>query len=441
MINAHICHSRASGRLGKNRDVSGPMTNLFSKLEISPRLVGMLAALVVIWTGFHVASDGSFLTPRNLWNLSVQTASIAVMACGMVLIIVTRNIDLSVGSMLGFIGMVIGILQVHYLPAFWGIEHPATWAVVVLLAIACGAVIGLFQGSIIAYLGVPSFIVTLGGLLVWRGAAWWVTQGQTLAPMDSRFKPIGGGIEGAIGANLSWAIGILACAIILFAAYRARQRREAFGFHMRPLWSELVVAALLCGGVLGAVMVANAYPLPAGVARRLVEAAGATWPQGGVFIAHGLAIPVLIAVAVGVVITVLAKRMRFGRYVFAMGGNPEAAELSGVNTKRTLMLVYGLMGALVGVAACISTARLNAATNSAGTLDELYVIAAAVIGGTSLAGGVGTIVGAMLGALIMQSLQSGMVLLGVDTPLQNIVVGLVLVTAVWLDTTYNRKVA
>ena len=210
---------------------------------------------------------------------------------------------------------------------------------------------------------------------------------------------------------------------------------------MRPLWSELVVAALLCGGVLGAVMVANAYPLPAGVARRLVEAAGATWPQGGVFIAHGLAIPVLIAVAVGVVITVLAKRMRFGRYVFAMGGNPEAAELSGVNTKRTLMLVYGLMGALVGVAACISTARLNAATNSAGTLDELYVIAAAVIGGTSLAGGVGTIVGAMLGALIMQSLQSGMVLLGVDTPLQNIVVGLVLVTAVWLDTTYNRKVA
>jgi D-xylose transport system permease protein len=417
------------------------MTNLLSKLEISPRLIGMLAALAIIWTGFHFASGGAFLTPRNLWNLSVQTASIAVMACGMVLIIVTRNIDLSVGSMLGFIGMIIGVVQVHYLPAFWGIEHPATWIVVVLVAISCGAAIGLFQGSIIAYLGVPSFIVTLGGLLVWRGAAWWVTQGQTLAPMDSRFKPIGGGIEGAIGANLSWGIGFLACCIILFVAYRTRQRRETFGFHLRPLWSEMAVAALLCGGVLGAVAIANAYPLPSGVARRLVEASGNAWPQAGVFIAHGLAVPVLIAVSIGVVITVIAKRMRFGRYVFAIGGNPEAAELSGVNTKRTLMLVYGLMGALVGIAACISTARLNAATNSAGTLDELYVIAAAVIGGTSLAGGVGTIVGAMLGALIMQSLQSGMVLLGVDTPLQNIVVGLVLVTAVWLDTTYNRRVA
>jgi D-xylose transport system permease protein len=139
-------------------------------------------------------------------------------------------------------------------------------------------------------------------------------------------------------------------------------------------------------------------------------------------------------------VTVLATRMRFGRYVFAIGGNPDAAELSGVNTKRILMLVYALMGALVGIAACISTARLNAATNAAGTLDELYVIAAAVIGGTSLAGGIGTVLGAMLGALIMQSLQSGMVLLGVDTPLQNIVVGLVLVTAVWLDTIYNKRV-
>lgn len=209
---------------------------------------------------------------------------------------------------------------------------------------------------------------------------------------------------------------------------------------MRQLWAEALVAALLCGVVLGAVLVANSYPLPAGVARRIVEAAGGTWPQGGVFIAHGLAIPVLIAIAVGVSVTVLATQMRFGRYVFAIGGNPETAELSGVNTRRTLMLVYALMGALVGNAACISTARLNAATNAAGTLDELYVIAAAVIGGTSLAGGVGTILGAMLGALIMQSLQSGMVLLGVDTPLQTIVVGLVLVVAVWLDTIYNKRV-
>ena len=148
----------------------------------------------------------------------------------------------------------------------------------------------------------------------------------------------------------------------------------------------------------------------------------------------------LIAIGVGIAMTVLTTRTRFGRYVFAIGGNPEAAELSGVNTRRTLMLVFGLMGALCGIAACIATARLNAATNAAGTLDELYVIAAAVIGGTSLAGGAGTIAGAMLGALVMQSLQSGMVLLGVDAPLQNIVVGLVLVAAVWADTVYRKGI-
>jgi D-xylose transport system permease protein len=149
---------------------------------------------------------------------------------------------------------------------------------------------------------------------------------------------------------------------------------------------------------------------------------------------------VLIAVVVGLVMTFIATRRRFGRYVFAIGGNPEAAELSGINTRWTLMKVFGLMGLLCGISACISTARLNAATNAAGTLDELYVIASAVIGGTSLAGGIGTVAGAMLGALVMQSLQSGMVLLGVDTPLQNIVVGAVLVLAVWVDSLYRRRI-
>ncbi len=416
------------------------MTNLFRTLEISPRLVGMIAALALIWIGFHIASGGAFLTPRNLWNLSVQTASIAVMTCGMVLIIVTRNIDLSVGSMLGFIGMIVGVVQAQYLPPLLGLEHPLTWVAAVGVAVGLGFLLGCLQGSLIAYLAIPSFIVTLGGLLVWRGAAWWVTQGQTVAPMDSRFRMMGGGIEGAIGANLSWIVGFAACAVVLVGIVLARRRRAKFGFHQRPIWGEALVGALICGVILGAVGIANAYPLPPPVARRITEAAGGVWPPGGLFIAHGLAIPVLIAVAVGVVITVLSKRMRFGRYVYAIGGNPDAAELSGVNTKRILMLVYGLMGALVGIAACISTARLNAATNSAGTLDELYVIAAAVIGGTSLAGGIGTIVGAMLGALIMQSLQSGMVLLGVDAPLQSIVVGLVLVFAVWLDGVYNRRV-
>ncbi len=411
------------------------------EIEFDPRMIGMVAALAVIWLGFNWLSDGAFLTPRNLWNLLVQTASIAIMACGMVLVIVTRNIDLSVGSMLGFVGMVVGLVQVRLLPELWGLEHPLTWIVSLLLAMTLGGFVGLLQGALIAYLAIPSFIVTLGGLLVWRGAAWWVTQGQTIAPMDSRFRPLGGGVEGAIGTSASWAIGLGLCVVICLGAALIRRRRKRFGFVLRPLWAEIAIAGLGCAAVLAMVMVANAYALPAGIARRLTEAKGGTWPEGGLIIGHGLAVPVLMALGVGVVITFLANRLRFGRYVFAIGGNPEAAQLSGVNTRKVLMLVFGLMGVLVGISACISTARLNAATNAAGTLDELYVIAAAVIGGTSLAGGVGTIAGAMLGALVMQSLQSGMVLIGVDAPLQNIVVGIVLVLAVWLDGLYRKRLS
>ncbi|OJV10384.1 MAG: sugar ABC transporter permease [Bosea sp. 67-29] len=409
------------------------------EIEFDPRMIGMVAALAVIWLGFDWLSDGAFLSSRNLWNLLVQTASIAVMACGMVLVIVTRNIDLSVGSMLGFVGMVVGLVQVRLLPGIWGFEHPATWIVSLLVAVCLGGLVGLLQGALIAYLAIPSFIVTLGGLLIWRGAAWWVTQGQTIAPMDSRFRPLGGGVEGAIGTTASWAIGIAACLAICAAAALIRRRRKRFGFALRPLWAEILIAAIGCGAVIATVTMANSYALPAGIARRLVEAKGGTWPEGGLTIGHGLAVPVLVALAVGIAMTFLANRLRFGRYVFAIGGNPEAAQLSGVNTRKVLMLVFGLMGALAGISACISTARLNAATNAAGTLDELYVIAAAVIGGTSLAGGVGTIVGAMLGALVMQSLQSGMVLIGVDAPLQNIVVGIVLVIAVWLDGLYRKR--
>ncbi|NBJ09553.1 sugar ABC transporter permease [Microvirga arsenatis] len=414
--------------------------SLLSKLEIDVRMLGMLAALAVIWIGFDLLSGGVFLTPRNLWNLSVQTASVAIMATGMVLVIVTRNIDLSVGAILGVTGMIIGVAQVQWLPAYLGLEHPLTAPVAVLLAMIVGAAIGLFQGWLIAYLGIPSFIVTLGGLLVWRGAAWWVTTGQTVAPMDTRFKAFGGGFEGALGATATWVIAAVACGLIVVALGFARRRRLRFGFPVRPGWADAVIAAVACGAVLAAAAIANAYPLPAGSARRWAEANGIAWPEGGLFIPHGIALPVLIAVLVGLVMTFIATRRRFGRYVFAIGGNPEAAELSGINTRWTLMKVFGLMGLLCGISACISTARLNAATNAAGTLDELYVIASAVIGGTSLAGGVGTIAGAMLGALVMQSLQSGMVLLGVDTPLQNIVVGAVLVLAVWVDSLYRRRI-
>lgn len=418
-----------------------PVGQFLKATEIDTRMLGMIGALAIIWIGFHIASGGAFLTPRNLWNLSVQTASIAVMSTGMVLIIVTRNIDLSVGSMLGFIGMMMGVIQAEWLPQIMGYGHPLLWIVALLAGVAIGVAIGAFHGFIIAYLGVPAFIVTLGGLLAWRGGAWWVTSGRTVAPMDETFRLMGGGAEGAIGATASWVVALVACAAILWGLWSGRQRRVAFGFPLRPVWAEGVLATLGCGSVLAAVAVFNAYPWPVRIAERWAEANGVAVPPEGLFIAHGLAIPVLIALAVGVGMTFLATRTRFGRYVFSIGGNPEAAELAGVNTRWVKMKVFMLMGALVSLGAAISTARLNAATNAQGSLDELYVIAAAVIGGTSLAGGAGTIAGAMLGAVVMQSLQSGMVLIGLDTPLQNIVVGIVLVIAVWADNVYRRRAA
>jgi D-xylose transport system permease protein len=416
------------------------MTNFLRTLELDLRLMSMIAALALIWVGFDLLTGGGFLTPRNLWNISVQSASVAVMATGMVLVIITRNIDLSVGSIVGFTGMVIGVTQTQFLPGLWGFENPLTWIITVICGLSVGAAIGALQGFVIAYLGVSSFIVTLSGLLIWRGAAWWTTEGQTIAPLDANFKLIGGGIEGAIGATASWAIAIAAAILALVIRASVRRRRLKFGVSVRPLWAEMLISLFILSSIIGATAVVNSYPLPPVVVRKMQSAAGVPEDAPLPFVAYGFAIPVLIAIAAGFAMTFLADRTRFGRYVFAIGGNPEAAELSGINTRLVLTKVFALMGCLAGVSACITTARLQSASNATGTLDELLTIASAVIGGTSLGGGMGSIYGGMFGAIFMQSLQSGMVLLGLDAPLQNIVVGVVLVTAVWLDTVYRRHV-
>lgn len=420
----------------------GAIGRFIKATEIDTRMLGMIGALLAIWIGFHILSDGLFLTPRNLWNLSVQSASVAVMATGMVLVIVTRNIDLSVGAVLGVCAMVMGVMQAEILPRVFGMSlgDPSLWVIALLAGMVTGVAIGALQGFLIAYLTIPAFIVTLGGLLVWRGVAWWITSGRTVAPMDPTFRLMGGGPDGSIGATWSWVIGIVACIGVAAMLVMGRRQRQRFHFPLRPVWAEVTLGVIACVVILGAVMVANSYPWPIGIVRRYAEENGITIPDGGLFIAHGIAIPVLMAIAVGVVMTFITTRTRFGRYVFAIGGNPEAASLAGIKTRWVTMKIFMLMGFLASISAAISAARLNASTNAMGTLDELLVIAAAVIGGTSLAGGVGTIAGAMLGAVLMQSLQSGMVLLGVDTPLQNIVVGFVLVVAVWLDTLYRRRV-
>ncbi|MGA7688522.1 MAG: sugar ABC transporter permease [Jiangellales bacterium] len=398
------------------------ITGVMRSMELDPRLFGMIVALGIIWVGFNIGSGGTFLSARNLWNLSVQTAPVGIMATGMVLVIVTRNIDLSVGSLLAVLGMAMAILQVEWIPNWLGLDNPFTWVIALAAGMVLGAAIGAFQGTVVAYLGVPAFIVTLGGLLVWRGVAWAMASGRTIAPMDPTFRRIGGGADGTIGGPATWVLAALACVGLLFLIINGRRRRQKYAFALRPMWADVTIAILGVGAILGAAAVLNSYPKP------------------GTNEAQGLAYPVLIMIAVGIAMTFITNRTRYGRYVFAIGGNPEAAELGGIKTRWTLVKTFMIMGILVAIAAAVTTGRLNAATSGLGQLNELYVIAAAVIGGTSLSGGIGTIPGALVGALVAQSLQSGMVLMGVDAPLQDIVVGVVLVIAVALDSVYRRRV-
>lgn len=409
--------------------------------EIDTRMVGMISVLLAIWVIFHVISGGTFITPRNLWNLSVQTSSVGIMATGMVLVIVSRNIDLSVGSMVGVVGMVMAMLQTEWLPPEMGLGNPWIWVITLAVGMVLGALIGAFQGSIIAYVGVPSFVVTLGGLLVWRGFAWLTASGRTIAPMDATFQLIGGGSWGSLGETGSWVVGAAACVGIIAFLLFGRRRRRKFRFRLRPVWLDGFLGVLACAVVLAAVWVTNSYYLPENLARAVAEERGIPWPEGGLLIPLGIPYPVLILIGVTLAMSFVANRLRFGRYVFSIGGNPEAANLAGIKTKRTIVKVFMTMGILVGISAALSIARLNAAVSGLGTLNELYVIAAAVIGGTSLSGGIGTIPGAILGALVMQSLQSGMVLVGVGAPVQDVVLGVVLVVAVAIDTIYRRRAA
>jgi D-xylose transport system permease protein len=399
----------------------------------------MVAALAIIWVGFNFMSGGKFLTARNLWNLSVQSASIAVMATGMVLIIVSRNIDLSVGSILGLTGYVMAMIQAVWIPQPEGLNlgfgQAYTWIVALGVGLLLGAAIGGFQGVLIAFTGIPAFIVTLGGLLVWRGLVFEIYKGQTIAPMDKTFSLLGGGPIGSVGEVPSWIIGVLACAAIVYTLVSSRRRRRHYGFPVRPMWAEVTLGVLGSVAVLGAVAIANSYYWPPELAKQQFG------PNARLDIPVGIAIPVLIMLGVTLVMTFLTTRRRFGRYVFAIGGNPEAAELGGINTRRTIVGTFALMGLLCAISAAIQSARLDSAVTSLGTQNELDVIAAAVIGGTSFSGGIGTIPGAVLGAVVMQSLRSGMLILNVDSPIQDIVVGSVLVAAVGLDTIVRRRSA
>jgi D-xylose transport system permease protein len=415
------------------------LRSLLASFEIDGRLLGMVAALAVIWVVSNFLSHGLFLSPRNLWNLSVQSAAVAIMATGMVLVIVSRNIDLSIGSILAVTALVMGLVQTEWIPngLGLGLSQPYIWIVALVVGIALGALIGALHGFLIAYFGIPSFIVTLGGLLVWRGASFALVSGRTIGPLDSTFQLLGGGPRGSLGETLSWLVAALAITGLVYGIVASRRRRRRYGFPLRAVWADVTLGVIGSLVVAGAVWISNSYPWPPVLAAAYAKEHGITIPPGG--LPTGIAIPVLIAIGIAVVMTVLATRRRYGRYVYSIGGNPEAAELAGINTRLTIMKTFILMGVLAAIAAAVTSARLNAATNGLGTGVELQVIAAAVIGGTSFSGGIGTIAGAVLGAVVMQSLSSGMVLIGVPTALQDIVVGVVLVSAVGFDSYLRRR--
>ncbi len=382
------------------------------------RFSALVIALIAIWAALYFATDGVFLSPRNLYNLSIQTCVTALTACGMVFLIVARQIDLSVGSVMAFSGMLLAWAQVRWL----GIDGPMGWVVSMFVGIGGGLLMGLFQGWWVAWRGVPAFVVTLAGYLMFRGAAFLVSDGQTLAPLADGFQRLGGGPGGAIGPMWSWVLGAAGCAALIFQTVTARRSRAAYGAKQHPIWADGLRLALVCAALLAFVAVVCAYPDPSSEA------------DAG----KGIAIPVLVLLVVALLLDVLARRTRFGRHVWALGGNPEAALLSGLPTKRLLLKLFMLSGALAAVAAIITTARLGSGTHSIGQMAELYAIAATVIGGTSLAGGTGSIAGAIVGALLIQSLDNGMVLLDVPSAQRQIFIGLILIAAVWFDGLYTK---
>ena len=412
---------------------------LTDTLELDTRLLGMIGAFIAVLVVFNILTDGRFLTPRNIFNLTIQTVSVAIMATGMVFVIVTRHIDLSVGALLATCSAVMAMMQTAWLPQYLGLPlgHPMIPWLAIGAGIITGALIGAFHGWLTGYLLIPAFIVTLGGLLVWRNVGWYLTNGQTIGPLDPTFQMFGG-INGTLGEFWSWVLGFVATAAALAALWAKRRDKLRHEFPVKPLWAEFALGAIIAGAILGLIKILNSYEVPAARLRREFEARGEVMPEGYTEV-YGLPISVLLLIVVAVVMTVIARKTRLGRYIFAAGGNPQAAELSGINTRLLTVKVFTIMGILCAISAVVASARLTNHSNDIGTLDELRVIAAAVIGGTALAGGLGTIYGAILGALIMQSLQSGMAMVGVDAPLQNIVVGSVLVLAVLIDIIYRRR--
>ena len=368
------------------------------------RAYTMLLALIVIWLFFQWATIdqnhpyGLFLGAINFSKLLQQTAVTGVLAVGMLMVIVSGNIDLSIGAVVGLAGGIAAMTQ------GWGLVPSLAAAIIV------GLVIGAVQGSLVAYVNIPSFIVTLGGLQAWRGVILKLTKGATIPVELPFFRSLGRDfIDRRIGIALA-ALGIAAIAWTNIRRNRARQRHGLKMLSVSAIVIRIIVPSI---GIVAFIILMN---------------------QAG-----GVPIPVIFLLAVALAGAFLTANTTFGRYLYAIGGNPDAARLSGINLKRYILAAFCLMGALAGLASILHTARVGSASPDAGTLMELDAIASCVIGGTSLMGGRGTVFGAVLGALILASLDNGMSLLNVENWAQYVVKGGVLVAAVGFDMFGRRK--
>ncbi|MDR7343799.1 D-xylose transport system permease protein [Pantoea alhagi] len=362
----------------------------------------MLAAIVLIMLFFTWMTDGAYLSARNVSNLLRQTAITGILAVGMVFVIISAEIDLSVGSMMGLLGGAAAIFDV------W-LGWPLPLTIVVTLAL--GLLLGAWNGWWVAYRKVPSFIVTLAGMLAFRGVLVGITNGTTVAPTNPAMSQIG---QSYLPDGIGFGFGVIGLGLFIVWQWRLRLRRQQMGLEQPPARSAVsrqTITALL---VLGAIWLLNDY--------------------------RGVPTPVLLLALLMLAGMFMATRTAFGRRIYAIGGNVDAARLSGINVARNKMAVFAINGLLVAVAGLILSSRLGAGSPSAGNIAELDAIAACVIGGTSLAGGIGSVAGAVMGAFIMASLDNGMSMMDVPTFWQYIVKGAILLLAVWMDTATRRRV-
>lgn len=370
-------------------------------LFVRYKILALLLALAVIWVFFHIATDGAFISSRNISNLLRQTSITGMLACGMVFVIIAGEIDLSVGSLLGLLGGIAAVLTVNLQ---WG-SWPA-----VLMVLVLGLVAGLLNGFIVTRLRVPSFIVGLGGMLAFRGVLQGITHGATIAPVPADMVYLA---QGYVNPTLSnWLAAIIFVVLVAMTIMR-RRRRAALSIPQSAAWRDAVKVIAIGAVMVGFLVALNRY--------------------------NGVPLPVMILLALLAIFTYLGTQTVFGRHIYAVGGNMEASRLSGIDVYGVKMVVFALMGLMCSFAGIINTARLAAGSPSAGTNGELDAIAACFIGGASMRGGAGTVHGALIGALVMASLDNGMSMMDVDNYWQLIVKGSILVIAVWVDVLSGTK--